>query len=372
MTSLVLRVSKMRGKSLISLVLLLSVLSASVYALASNMVQNDSQDNETADSVWLKGWPYRKAYKITGSTAGTQTNYPMMFIVHYEYGYDIDADVYLNYKCKADFGDIRFADSTGKNMLGYWIQDKVDGARAIVWVKIPYIPASPDNATFYLYYGNLNATTTSNKEWALEFATDFEDGTTQGWIKSWSLCQTSDGVSASSFAGNYSRASGRNYGDGYMGTGDFYEHLTNIVYLTPGSYRIECAARMEIQDGWRTPVEIKLYAGGLTVAQVTNPSTIWRLLSGNFTVGTTGVVQLDVEFHLHVASYWQGGAPAVDETYYIDNVFVHKWCNPEPTHITWGTEQPSGRPLLGDINVDGRVDGQDLSMLGKNYGKTNQ
>lgn len=317
---------------------MLSILSVSVYAVASNVLQIAGA-GATKNAKWIEGWTCRKAYNITGSTAGAQTNYPMMLIVHYEFGYDTGADVYLNYNCKTDFSDLRFADSTGTNMLGYWIQDKVDGARAIVWVKTPYIPASPNNATFYLYYGNANATTTSNKEWALEFATDFEDGATQGWIKSWSLCESFDGVSTNSFAGNYSRAAGRTYGNGYMGSGDFYEHFTSIVYLTPGFYRIDCAARMEMQDGWRTPIETKLYAGGLMVAHVNNPSTVWRLLSGSFSVGTTGVVQLDVEFHLYVARDWYSGTPPVDETYHIDNVFVHKWCDPEPTQITWTTEQ---------------------------------
>jgi hypothetical protein len=261
-------------------------------------------------------------------------------------------------------------DSNGANMLGYWIQDKVDGVHAIVWVSIPYIPASSDNATYYLYYGNANATTTGNRDWALRFATDFEDNTTQGWTKSWSLSQTFDGVSTNSFAGNYSRAVGRTYGDGGMGTGDFYEHFTNIVYLTPGSYRIECAARMEFQEWYRSPVEINLYAGGLMVAQVTNPGTIWRLLSGNFTVATIGAVQLDVQFHFHMGSAWPS-TPTLEERYYIDNVFVHKWCSPEPTHIIWSTEQPFADSLLGDLNGDGKVDAQDLYILGKDYGEIN-
>ena len=38
-------------------------------------------------------------------------------------------EVYLNGKCCSDFGDIRFSDSTGDNLLDYWIQynDDIDG-----------------------------------------------------------------------------------------------------------------------------------------------------------------------------------------------------------------------------------------------------
>jgi hypothetical protein len=77
---------------------LLSVLGVSVYALASNGPQTKSQDNGTTELGWLNGWSYRKAFSITGSTSGVQTNYSIMFMVHYEYGYDADQDVYLNYK----------------------------------------------------------------------------------------------------------------------------------------------------------------------------------------------------------------------------------------------------------------------------------
>ena len=72
-----------------------------------------------------------------------------------------DMFVCLNGRCRTDFGDVRFTDSLG-NDLDYWIQTQVDSEYAVFWVEIPTIPAAPDSATIYIYYGNANAVTTEN------------------------------------------------------------------------------------------------------------------------------------------------------------------------------------------------------------------
>jgi len=51
------------------------------------------------------------------------------------------------------------------------MQQKVDGVQALFWVDMGFIPQHPDNATVYLYYGNPNASTTSNKDWMFDFYT---------------------------------------------------------------------------------------------------------------------------------------------------------------------------------------------------------
>jgi hypothetical protein len=90
----------------------------------------------SSGSGWLSGWTYRKAHNITGSTAGEQFNYPIRLNVHYNNGVDNNGEVYLAGKCRLDFGDIRFTDSTGASPLDYWIQQKTDGSLALFWVKV--------------------------------------------------------------------------------------------------------------------------------------------------------------------------------------------------------------------------------------------
>ena len=66
----------------------------------------------------------------------------------------------LNANCRTDFGDIRF--KQGSTTLEYWMQVKVDGDYAIFWVKVPTIPAYPDEATIYIYYGRADEVTTES------------------------------------------------------------------------------------------------------------------------------------------------------------------------------------------------------------------
>lgn len=85
-------------------------------------------------------WSYRKSHEILVSSAGWVTDYQIRIKVHYGSGVDSGEDVYLNGKCRSDFADLRFTDSDGVTELPYWIESKVDGDYAIVWVRIPKIP----------------------------------------------------------------------------------------------------------------------------------------------------------------------------------------------------------------------------------------
>ena len=153
---------------------------------------------------WLSGWTYRKAHVINGSSASVQTNYPVEIDVHYSFGFDVGSDVYLDYKCRTDFGDVRFTDASGVNVLSDYIEQEQNGVEAVFWVSVPYIPQSPNNATIHIYYGNPNATTTSNRNLVFPLASDFEDGTDQGWTITWNSYTGFNGVSTTNvFRGNY-------------------------------------------------------------------------------------------------------------------------------------------------------------------------
>jgi hypothetical protein len=186
----------------------------------------------------------------------------------------------------------------------------------------------------YIYYGNATATTTSNGGWTVSLMSDFEDGTKQGWLVFWSN-PTSDGVTSDAFHGNYSREAERMYGIGNVGTGVFDDGFRYSLYLPTGSYYFEGYAKTALQDSYFTPLATSLLADGYAVDNVTSPGTSWQRLSGNFTVNASATIQLDVVFRVLVSgSLYNGG-----DGYYIDDLLVRKWCNPEPTHSQWGTEQ---------------------------------
>jgi hypothetical protein len=100
------------------------------------------------------------------NTAAIQTNYQVKLTVAY------DADM------KADFGDIRFTNSTG-TALNYWVQSQTNSTSAIVWVKVDSLAATGDT-TLYIYYGNAAASTASNGGNTFNFFDDFNDGTIDG------------------------------------------------------------------------------------------------------------------------------------------------------------------------------------------------
>jgi hypothetical protein len=126
-------------------------------------------------SEWLSGWSYRKSHVIN-SASGAGTNYQVRIVVHYGSGTDSGADVYLNSKCRTDFGDVRFTRSDGTTLLDYWMETKVDSDYAIFWVEVAD-DLSSSNATIYIYYGKSDATTTSNGANTFLFFDHFDSAT---------------------------------------------------------------------------------------------------------------------------------------------------------------------------------------------------
>jgi hypothetical protein len=133
--------------------------------------------------MWLTGWTYRKNH-IINPASGSGQNYQKRIIVHYSAGVDNDENVYLDSKCKTDFGDIRFTDSTGAALLDYWIEKKVDSDYAIFWVEI-LEDLSIYDRKIYVYYDNAGATSIANGINTFIFFEDFETD-----LSKWNLSGT--------------------------------------------------------------------------------------------------------------------------------------------------------------------------------------
>jgi hypothetical protein len=120
--------------------------------------------------AWLSGWNYRKPITINNTqNSNTLTDHQVAINVSYENG-----------KMNSDFSDLRFTNSSD-SLLPYWIESKVDGAWAYVWVKVPYIPAS-STTTIYVYYGNTTPVSSeSNAEATLIQPVDLFIGTRNDW-----------------------------------------------------------------------------------------------------------------------------------------------------------------------------------------------
>jgi len=107
---------------------------------------------------WLEGWSYCKVHEL--SSVADTTDHQVKIIVHYGSGNDLGEHVYLDGRCRADFGDLRFTLDDGVTEIPYWVESKTNGDKAIVWVKVPQI--TPNGTRILLYYDNPTATTKSD------------------------------------------------------------------------------------------------------------------------------------------------------------------------------------------------------------------
>ena len=109
---------------------------------------------------WLSGnYIYRKSIIVSNYADQVLNDYVFTFNVSYATG------------MQSDFDDIRFVGPDGKTQLSYWIESKVDGSQAIVWIRMPSIP---DGASLiYMYYGNSSAISESNGKKVFDFFDDF-------------------------------------------------------------------------------------------------------------------------------------------------------------------------------------------------------
>ncbi|MCD6421675.1 MAG: DUF2341 domain-containing protein [Thaumarchaeota archaeon] len=128
----------------------------------------------------LDGWQYRKKITIRENAGQDLTDYQIKLTAHYGSGTDSGSDIYLDQKCKSDFGDVRFTDADG-NFLAYWMEEKVDGDYAVFWVKVPGIPAN-GTADIYIYYGNPDAVYDGDGKAAFIKFYDFDTDESDEWI----------------------------------------------------------------------------------------------------------------------------------------------------------------------------------------------
>jgi len=93
-------------------------------------------------------------------------------------GYQVQLNVEYDADMIADFSDLRFTDSDCQTLIPHWVESYVALDSAVVWVKLPTIPAS-SATTIYMYYGNPSATSESNPDDTFDVFIDFtRDGVT--------------------------------------------------------------------------------------------------------------------------------------------------------------------------------------------------
>lgn len=322
---------------------------------------------QVAGGSWLSGWLYRKAHNITGSTAGVQTNYPVKINVHYDNGVDFQGEVYLNGKCRADFGDIRFTSSDGTTLLDFWIEEQINSEYAVVWVEIASIPAYPDRTIIYVYYGKDDAATTSNGDDTFISFIDHEAGNLDEWTGQMETASKSASTDHP-HTGTY---------DLKLVPAGGYPKTSGMYYDLPGGIDESHAFRIYIYD---VPIKVSWYAEGFVLwddndvkAYFEAQGTLdnYQYYAGaewqdtgiertagfhyfEFKVKSTSVifnvdgtdVAIESDYlaetglkRIHAHCYRADPNPS-----WFDDFLIRKWVDPEPTHGGWGDEENEREP----------------------------
>lgn len=304
---------------------------------------------------WLTGWDYRKSHTITGSVAGIQTDYPMMLGLDYGAGVDSGSVVYLDGKCRADFGDIRFTTSDGRTLLDYWIEDKTDSDSAIIWVEVGLIPESPDNATIYLYYGNAGAYSLSDGDDTFTFYDHFlgdaingskwggDTGSTTvgssimtitgdgGWKNVWSLVAVSPPYAFRMKSQMVGRDTGKGCLIRFSPSGATPGTYSDILYLTTDNIvRVYDPPNYEARNS-NIDTNENIY------------EILWDPDEVNFMkneVEMDGSPFLDSDYICDADSRaYYGSIGGAGYEVKTDWAILRKYVNPEPISIDWGEEE---------------------------------
>ncbi len=123
------------------------------------------------NSISLTDWGHSRVLLVKENSGTTLVDFPVRVKLD-SAGFDFS-------KAASDGSDVRFTGGLGEK-LDYWIErwDSA-GGEAVVWVKIPLLPAN-EGKEIRMYYGNPKARSESDGERVFEFFDDFGDGVYEG------------------------------------------------------------------------------------------------------------------------------------------------------------------------------------------------
>lgn len=311
-----------------------------------------------ASPDFLPGWSYRK-WHVIGAAAGAGTNYQIRIRAYYGSGTDSGENVYLDGKCRTDFGDIRFTDDDGVSLLDYWMEESVSGSHAVFWVEVADDLSATDR-TIYIYYGNAAATDAGDGDATFILFDDFPGPSLDGskWYSSDANLTFSGSVLTIDNTRNWGGVYSNNEyslpynfvvraqkptddGNGQVGLEGWYSPNENDtlnvfdvwggvksqIYYTSrhdggsewhgdGSWSLDTWYHYQIKG---TPSEVRYHRDGTLQHTVTNTNYI-----------PAGNDLMHVMFN----------SSSRYDVLLIDYCFLAKYVSPEPGHGAWGSEEP--------------------------------
>ncbi|RLG06230.1 MAG: hypothetical protein DRN59_03360 [Thaumarchaeota archaeon] len=331
----------------------------------------------------LTDWSYRKKVTIQENAGQDLADYQVKLVIHYSSGTDSGSDIYLNEKCRSDFGDIRLTDSSG-NLLPYWMEEKVYSDYAVFWVKVPSIPAN-GTADIYIYYGNPDAVYDGDPrqvfDWFDQFETDTLGNYTAATLKDpdgskWGWDSENKMVKGLEDAGK----------DHFILKNDLslenYAIKTKVKTSESGSYHGYagvCIGHTDTDNGatillypYHNVIRLHERSGGTDYDTDVDFSCsydkFYVLEARRYGASVKVYVDGELKASFTLTHYTTSGAPSglSHGNYYawFDYLIIRKYVDPEPSISTIGDEEEYTPP-----QIDGEVSVQFLNADGESLGQ---
>jgi len=254
--------------------------------------------------AWLSNdWAYRRGIVIDNTSNSND-------LTDYQVKITLDNTNFDFSHANSDGSDIRFTDDDGSTLLYHWIE-KWDSTNqeAIIWVKVPSIPAS-SNKTIYMYYGNASASDASDV--SNTFIREID-----GLVGSWHFDEGS-GTTAYDSSGNSNDGAinGATWVDGkfkkalsFDGSDDYVNCGNDASLDITGSITVE--ARVKVNStglsGYRRILSKREGSESCGYILTVNDGTP-KFIIGNGSSNVSAVSNIDLETDkwYHILGFWDG------------------------------------------------------------------
>ena len=315
-----------------------------------------------ADSWWNGDWSKKVPIDVSLASGTTETNYTVLLNISY------------NSDMNSDFSDLRFINGSDDTELDYWIEDKSDNTYADIWVEIDNA-ITTSNYTIYMYYGNAEGTTKSNRSNAFVFYDDFSVDRVNEiyhcYISASGVCNVANGyIEIDSLASYQSAVLWYNLST-FSGDLEITYDIWGSERLTYGWFGTQMGSVPDTGGALDMALNIKLESGDHSIFSqtITTSNRIdttegakkviknnWYNESADNTTGTLfidGVQEGEQKNSSKAPDTYYIGFHARDSEVFIDNLQLRKYTFPEPisyidsNEITNGAN-PQSKTLLED------------------------
>lgn len=139
--------------------------------------RNNDGGEGAPNSEWYNmSWSYRTKVRVLNNDNQAYASTAVKVIIPYDSA------------MKSDFSDLRFTDDDGVTAIPFYIERYTASTEALVWVRLPDLPAS-SYAVAYAYYGNSGASNGSSAA-TFDALDDYEDGSLSEYSGDTSLFTT--------------------------------------------------------------------------------------------------------------------------------------------------------------------------------------